>query len=64
MDKTIVFEDEELALLKVYAGRVHMIAAVAVEFYDTLKAGDLPEDLCKELARSMIWTTAMETDDE
>lgn len=48
-DKKIQFTPSELAELEVMYSDAHLKAATIVEFYDTLYAGDLPDDLCKEL---------------
>ena len=53
MDKTLQLDEKTQALFVGETMRTNIQAALAVEFYDTVKAGELPEDLCKELC--LMW---------
>lgn len=48
-NKEIQFTPSELAELEVMYSEARLRAATIVEFYDTVHAGELPDDLCKEL---------------
>jgi len=53
MDKVLQLDDEHQKKLIIDGMRANLLAATLVEFYDTLHAGGIPEDLCKEL--TLMW---------